>query len=113
MSGAHDFGRDGEDEAARFLRGLGFEVLERNLRGPSGEIDIVARDGATLVFIEVKARRSRAYGSALGAVDARKRRRLRAAAADFLQFVAPEAKARFDVLTIDRTGPRLYRDAFT
>ena len=112
MSGAHDFGRDGEDAAARYLRGLGFEVLKRNVRGPSGEIDIVARDGPMLVFIEVKARRSRAYGSALGAVDARKRRRLRAAAADYLQFFAPEAKARFDVLTIDDTGARLHRDAF-
>ncbi len=95
------------------MRGLGFDVLKRNLRGPSGEIDIVARDGATLVFVEVKARRSRAYGSALGAVDARKRRRLRAAAADYLQFVAPDAKARFDVLTIDAAGPHLHRDAFS
>jgi putative endonuclease len=106
------FGRAGEDAAARYLRDLGFRVLVRNLRGPSGEIDIVARDGETFVFVEVKARRSRAFGSALGAVDARKRRRLRAAAADYLQFVAPDAKARFDVLTFDGTQPRLHRDAF-
>ena len=112
MSDSRAFGRDGEDAAARYLSALGFEVLKRNLRGPSGEIDIVAREGATLVFIEVKARRSRTYGSALGAVDARKRRRLRAAAADYLQFVAPEAKARFDVLTIDGARLRLHRDAF-
>ena len=112
MSGAHAYGRDGEDAAVRYLRALGFDVLKRNLRGPSGEIDIVAREGATLVFIEVKARRSRAFGSTLGAVDARKRRRLRAAAADYLQFVAPDAKARFDVLTVDGAGLRLHRDAF-
>lgn len=112
MSGGHAFGRDGEDAAARYLRAAGFLIVGRNVRGPAGEIDIVARDGDTLVFIEVKARRSRAYGSALGAVDARKRRRLRAAAADYLQFVAPAAKARFDVLTFDGATPRLHRDAF-
>jgi putative endonuclease len=108
----HSFGRASEDAAARYLRDLGFQLLKRNVRGPSGEIDIVARDGETFVFIEVKARRSGTYGSALGAVDARKRRRLRAAAADYLQFVAPGAKARFDVLTFDGTRLRLHRDAF-
>lgn len=112
MTAGHAFGRAGEDAAARYLRAAGFLILKRNVRGPAGEIDIVARDGETLVFIEVKARRSRAYGSALSAVDARKRRRLRAAAADFLQFVAPEAKARFDILTFDGTTPRLHRNAF-
>jgi putative endonuclease len=112
MTGRHAFGRDGEDAAARYLLGLGFAILKRNLRGPSGEIDIVAREGETFVFIEVKARRSRTYGSALGAVNAAKRRRLRAAAADFLQFVAPEATARFDVLTFDGTTLRLHRNAF-
>ncbi len=112
MSRAHVFGRGAEEAAARYLCALGFTILKRNLRAPGGEIDIVARDGETLVFVEVKARRTRTCGSALGAVDARKRRRLRAAAADYLQFVAPEAKARFDVLTFDGTTLRLHRNAF-
>ncbi len=105
-------GRAGEDAAAAYLASLGFRILERNLRGPGGEIDIVAEDGGTIVFIEVKRRDSHAFGTALGAVDARKRARIRAVAADYLQFVAPHAFARFDVLAIDGTSLRLHRDAF-
>jgi putative endonuclease len=105
-------GRAGEDAAAAYLLSLGFTILERNLRGPGGEIDIVAKDGATIVFVEVKRRDSRTFGRALAAVDARKRARIRAVAADYLQFVAPDAFARFDVLAIDGGTLRLYRNAF-
>ncbi len=107
------FGSAGEDAAAAYLAGLGFRIERRNLRTPDGEIDIVAREGETLVFVEVKARTSYAYGSALGAVDARKRARIRAVAEDYLQFFPPQMKIRFDVVAIDRSGIRLYRDAFT
>ncbi len=106
-------GRSGEDAAAAYIASLGFRIVARNLRGPGGEIDIVARDGETYVFIEVKTRTSRTFGGALAAVDARKRARIRAAAADFLQFVAPRAYARFDVLAIDGRRMRLHRGAFT
>ncbi|GAC1544255.1 MAG: YraN family protein [Vulcanimicrobiaceae bacterium] len=112
MTRAHRFGAAGEDAAAAYLRSIGFRILTRNLRAPGGEIDIVARDGETIVFIEVKARTSRRFGSALGAVDARKRARIRAVAEDYLQFAAPAAQARFDVLTIDGPAMRLYRGAF-
>lgn len=105
-------GSRGEDAAAAHLVTLGMRIVRRNLRGPGGEIDIVALDGETVVFVEVKLRRTHAYGSAIGAVDGRKRARLRAVAADFLQFFAPGAKARFDVLTIERGGLTLHRDAF-
>jgi putative endonuclease len=101
-----------EEAAVRYLEALGYRIVERNLRGPGGEIDIVARDGATLVFIEVKARTSGEYGSALSAVDARKRKRIRAIAEDYLQFFAPTMKARFDVLALERGALRLYRGAF-
>jgi putative endonuclease len=106
-------GRRAEDAAAAHLEALGMRILARNLRGRGGEIDIVARDGATVVFIEVKARSNRSFGSALGAVGATKRRRLRATAEDFLQFVAPQAVARFDVLTVEANGITLHRNAFT
>lgn len=106
-------GRAGEAAAARYLETLGYRIVARNHRGPSGEIDIVAVEGAMLVFVEVKARSTAAFGSALGAVDAQKRRRLRAAAEDFLQFHAPHMKARFDVLAIDGSRMRLYRAAFS
>jgi len=105
-------GRAGEDAAAAYLASLGLRIVQRNVRGPAGEIDIIAREGTTIVFVEVKARRSRSFGTALGAVDARKRKRLRAAAADYLQFVAPGAQARFDVLAIEGDVMRLYRGAF-
>jgi len=106
-------GKTGEDLAAAHLRSLGYRIVKRNLRGPGGEIDIVAWDGEILAFVEVKARESRRFGSALSAVDARKRKRLRALAADFLQFFAPHAKARFDVLTVERGSLALHRNAFT
>jgi putative endonuclease len=105
-------GKAGEDAAAAHLRALGYRIVKRNLRGPGGEIDIVAWDGDTLAFVEVKTRASARFGSALAAVDARKRKRLRAIAADFLQFFAPDAKARFDVLTIERGSLVLHRGAF-
>ncbi len=105
-------GAIGEGAAAAYLVALGMRIVRRNLRGPGGEIDIVALDGSTVVFVEVKVRKSRGFGSALGAVDSRKRARIRAVAADFLQFYAPAARARFDVLTIERGALVLHRGAF-
>jgi len=105
-------GRVGEDAAVRLLEESGYAVIARNVRLPGGEIDVIARERDTIVFVEVKARASFRYGSAIGAVDARKRRTLRAVAADWLQIAAPNARARFDVVTIDANGPRLYRGAF-
>jgi len=107
------FGRASEELAVRYLASLGWGIEGRNLRTPDGEIDIVARDGETLVFVEVKARSSRTFGSALSAVDGRKRARMRAVAEDYLQFLAPQAKVRFDVVAIDGASIRLYRGAFT
>ncbi len=105
-------GASGEDAAAAYLVALGMRIVRRNLRGPGGEIDIVALDGTTVVFVEVKLRRTRAFGSAVASVDRRKRARIRAVAADFLQFYAPHARARFDVLTIERGALVLHRGAF-
>ncbi len=112
MARAHRYGAAAEATAAAYLQTLGFAIVARNFRAPDGEIDIIARDGATIVFIEVKARMTRAFGSPLSAVDHRKRARIRAVAADYLQFAAPDLKARFDVLAISGTGLRLYRNAF-
>jgi putative endonuclease len=73
---------------------------------------VVARDGDTVVFVEVKTRESSTYGKAVGAVDARKRKTLRALAADWLQIAAPHARARFDVVAFDRGRATLHRGAF-
>ena len=105
-------GRAGEDAAAALLEAHGYRIVARNVRLPGGEVDIIARDGDTVVFVEVKARASDAFGSAAGAVDARKRSTLRALASDWLQIAAPRARARFDVVTFDRGRATLHRGAF-
>jgi putative endonuclease len=105
-------GRLGEDRAKSFLTTCGYRVLARNVRLPGGEIDAVCLDGPTLVIVEVKRRDTRTFGSALGAVDARKRARLRRIAADYAQIVAPCAKIRFDVVTLDGDALSLHRNAF-
>jgi putative endonuclease len=106
------FGREGEDAAVRFLQASGYAVIARNVRLPGGEIDVIARDRDVIAFVEVKARASRRFGSALSSVDARKRRTLRALAADWLQIAAPGARARFDVVTIEDGRAKLHRGAF-
>jgi putative endonuclease len=105
-------GRFGEDRASAFLAECGYRVLARNVRLPGGEIDALCLDGPTLVIVEVKRRDSRAFGSALRAVDARKRATLRRIAADYAQVVAPSSKIRFDVVTLDGQRISLHRNAF-
>jgi putative endonuclease len=90
-------GRAGEDAAAALLEAHGYRIVGRNVRLPGGEIDIIARDGDTVVFVEVKARASASYGRA---------------ASDWLQVAAPRAHARFDVVTFDRGRATLHRGAF-
>ncbi len=114
-----DTGRHGEQLAVRHCRGLGYEILATNYRKSFGEVDIVAKDGRTIVFIEVKTRRSRTFGSPFEAVDGRKQRQLARIALDFLQSRRlTEMAARFDVIavTLDRNSqsPHLehLRDAF-
>jgi len=103
------FGHRAEDLAARFLRRRGYRILERNYRNPLGEIDIIARDGKTLVFVEVKARRSSRFGGAKAAVGARKQRQIARVALWYLKATDQlGARARFDVVAID--GPGLETD---
>lgn len=111
------FGQKAEDMAARYLKKRGYRILDRNYRTRSGEIDIVARDGETLVFVEVKARTSERYGSAKAAVTAHKQRQVSKAALGYLQRTDQcHVKARFDVVTVTRREGRhdihLIRNAF-
>ncbi len=105
-------GQAGEDLAWQHLAERGYRLIGRNVRVPGGEIDIVCSDGETIVFVEVKLRTTGTYGTAIAAVDARKRRKLRSLAADYLQFAAPRARARFDVVTVEGTAVRHHRSAF-
>lgn len=107
-----DKGRAGEDRAAAFLTRNGYRILARNVRLPGGEIDAVCLDGRTLVIVEVKRRDTASFGTAIRAVDHRKRATLRAIAADYAQVVAPNAKIRFDVVTLDGNRLSLHRNAF-
>jgi putative endonuclease len=113
-----ELGRRGEEAAAAYLERVGFTVLDMNWRTKAGEVDIVARDGDTLVLIEVKTRRSLAKGTPEDAVSATKQRRIGRLAAAYLQGLETEPEAvRFDVVTIyvlgeDRALLRHHRAAF-
>jgi len=99
-------GRWGEDLAAGHYRRLGYEVLDRNWRSTTGELDLVVRAGSTVVFSEVKARRTDRFGPAASAVTIEKQRRIRQLAVEWLRAHDVRAESiRFDVVAI--TGSRL------
>ena len=107
----------GEDLACGELSRRGYAILARRYRTRLGEIDIVARDGNTIVFVEVKARRGTAFGGACAAVTASKQRRVARMAGDFLaRHRCGEVGCRFDVVAIDfedgRPRIEVYQDAF-
>ena len=95
----------GEDLAVRELERRGYAVLARRYRRRSGEIDIIAADGRTVVFVEVKTRDGQDYGSASAAVTALKQRRLIATARDYLSRQRlVDVPCRFDVVAVYLTG---------
>ena len=110
-------GLEGEDLACRHLAGLGYAILARNFRCRSGEVDVVARDGAVTVFVEVKHRRGSGHGAGHESVTFGKRRRIVRAARIFASARGlSESPLRFDVISIDeadgRTAIRHDRGAF-
>jgi putative endonuclease len=97
----NDLGRRAEALACDLLTAAGLVVVARNWRCRHGEIDVVAAAPGLIVFCEVKARRSSAYGTPAAAVTTRKQARLRALAAAWLAATDhPPARARFDVVTV-------------
>jgi putative endonuclease len=99
------FGKAGEDRAVTALERRGYAILARRYRTRHGEIDIVARDGETLVFVEVKARATAEFGTAAEAVTERKQRKLIAMATDYLaRNRVTNTACRFDVVAIDGIG---------
>jgi putative endonuclease len=106
-------GKWGEDLAARHYRHLGYEVLDRNWRSPTGELDLVLFDGSTYVFSEVKARRTAEFGPASAAVTVTKQRRIRQLAVEWLRVHDVYARSiRFDVVAITGAELELITDAF-
>ena len=105
-------GGDAEDRAALFLASQGLRIVARNYRTRQGEIDLIAQDGATRVFVEVRLRASERFGGALGSIDARKRARIEAAARHYLMRIKREPPCRFDVVTLAQGEPAWLRGAF-
>ncbi len=102
MSGMtnRDFGALGERFAAAYLKKIGFKILEKNYHNNLGEIDIIARDGGELVFVEVKTRSSEPYVSGSCSVDREKRFHIMRTAAVYMQD-HPDLQPRFDILELE------------
>ena len=95
------FGQAGESAAEEYLRRKGYRILGRNLRSSLGELDLVAEDGQVLVFVEVKARRTDAFGGAIHAVHHRKQEKLIQLAAQYLaRHHIKNRLCRFDVVLL-------------
>lgn len=108
IRGRLPLGRRGERAAEKYLRRIGYRIVARNYRAAGAEIDIVAMDGETIVFVEVKTRQSFAAGAPEEAVDERKQTRMRRAAEAFVRrYRADDYDMRFDVVAIDASGGRL------
>jgi putative endonuclease len=110
-------GKTGEDLACAELERRGYAIIARRYRRRMGEIDIIARDGETMVFVEVKAREGRAFGEAAEAVTAFKRRRMTQLALDYVtRHRLTDCPCRFDVVSIHFDAGRpeieLFQNAF-
>ena len=110
-------GKIGEDLAVGELSRRGYQILARRYRRRGGELDIVAQDGPTIVFVEVKAREGLDFGSGGEAITALKRRRMAAVALDYLaRHYLVERPCRFDVVAIDFKASEptieVYQNAF-
>jgi putative endonuclease len=115
---SYQTGKEGEEAAEKFLLQQGYEIIEKNFHSQQGEVDIVARQGDFLVFIEVKNYSFRSYGSPLGAVTKSKRQSIIHAAQTYLyKKNIKDTYCRFDVVTIYRRmdgsqAIELYKNAF-
>ncbi len=103
-----------EDMAARYLTGQGYEILERNFRDRLGEIDIIARQGGYLIFVEVKYRRDTGSGYPEEAVSRQKQQRIRHTASYYLyrRGYGEDVPCRFDVVSITGDEILLFKNAF-
>ncbi|ETR74133.1 MAG: endonuclease [Candidatus Magnetoglobus multicellularis str. Araruama] len=114
----HQLGKDSETLAVNYLLENGYTIIQRNFRTKGGEIDIIARENNTLVFVEVKSRTSTRYGHALQSLTHRQKKRLTKTALMYLhQHQMKNQSARFDVVAIQKkqytgTDIRLIKNAF-
>jgi len=102
MNFKKNFGNDGEILARKFLASRGLEILKTNFHSREGEVDIIARDGAEIIFVEVKARRSAKFGSAIESVGESKLEKIAATGQKFLvENDLENADWRVDLIAIE------------
>lgn len=113
---ANIYGKSSEIIASNYLKELGYKILQTNYKNSIGEIDIIAKDGEYIVFVEVKARTSRAFGDPLEAIDERKILKIHNVATMYLKQTRQlDHKCRFDAVSIlgrDDYEIRHIKDAF-
>jgi len=98
------FGKESESLAVRYLKKNGYKILEQNYRNKIGEIDIIAKEKGTLVFVEVKARKTHVFGNPKWAVTPKKQRKISMVALYYLKTTRQtHVKARFDVISLSLT----------
>ena len=108
-----ELGKKGETDAVKYLKRNGYRILEQNYRTKLGEIDIIAKDGKTIVFIEVKTRNSSHFGNPKWAITPKKQRNMSMAALFYLKATQQSLeKARFDVVTIQPEKIEIIKNAF-
>ena len=111
------FGKFGEDLAGRYLKKMGYQVICRNYRTRFGEIDIIAKDADTIVFVEVKSRRTSTFGHPKYSITHKKQERISKTALYYLkENNQSNCRARFDVVTINaadkKTDVEIIKNAF-
>ncbi len=106
MATRQERGRQGEDLAAEYLKGLGYRILERNWRWSRAEADIIAMEGEVLVFVEVKTRSSDHFGQPEEFVSPRKEDLLHDLASRYMEHIGHDWEIRFDIVSI------LFRDPY-
>lgn len=117
MDSGNKLGREGEALAAAYLGKKGYKILERNWRSGHSEIDLIARKGDIIVFVEVKTRKNADFGFPEDRVDAAKERFLARGAHDYLENNGLDNEIRFDIISIIKAAgqvPEIYHipDAF-
>lgn len=97
-------GQWAEQLAKRYLQTQGLRFIEANYRCPVGEIDLIFKDQAVLVFVEVRSRSTASFGSAFQSVDRRKQKKLQAAASHYIRCHAHAGLVRFDIVALEADG---------
>jgi len=113
MKSTIEVGTEAEALAVSLLVGKGYRIVERNFRCPSGELDVIARDGEVLVFVEVRSRSNAEHGDAAETVDRRKQRQVARVAMHYIGLRDPRFQSsRFDVVAITGDQAVLIQDAW-